>query len=148
MSVKELDDWTQDSVWYNVEDILKAAGIAIGKHTRRYVKSLIRDLCAEAGVTRESIGIIAAARCTMYVDGTWKSVTFDKVDELAREGTDIIFMEKLDTVRSVGKHLHKYGLALVNSQGHLVEYGKDLSKQLMSPAPTWEYSQMMTNMDI
>jgi predicted flap endonuclease-1-like 5' DNA nuclease len=123
---REQDEWTQDSVWYNVEDILKELGIRIGKGTRRYVKRLIRELCAEAGVTHESIGIIAAPRCTMYFDGKWESVTFEKVDELAGRGTDIIFIEKLDIVRVVGKFASVYGVALVNSEGHLVEYGKDL----------------------
>jgi hypothetical protein len=128
MSVKELDDWTQDSAWYGFEDRLKELGIAIKKGTRKYVKRLIRELCEEAGVTRESLGIIAAPRCTMYFDGRWTSVTFEKIEELAGMGTDIVFIEKLDIVRVLGKYASGYGVALVNSEGHLVEYGKDLIK--------------------
>lgn len=126
MTTLARDEWTQDSVWYNVENKLKAAGISISAGTRKYVKTLIRSLCAEAGVTRESIGIIAAPRCTMYFDGEPISVGFERIDELAQMGTDIVFIEKLDTVKVLSKYASEWGVALVNSQGHLVEYGKDL----------------------
>jgi predicted flap endonuclease-1-like 5' DNA nuclease len=126
MSVREQDEWTQDSAWYGFEPKLKELSIRIGKGTRKYVKTLIRELCREAGVTRESLGIIAAPRCTMYFDGQWTSVTFEKIEELAGMGTDIVFIEKLDIVRVLGKYASAYGVALVNSQGHLAEYGKDL----------------------
>lgn len=127
MSVKELDEWTQDSVWYAVEPILKQLKIRITKKTTRaYVKQLIRVLAEEAGVTRESIGIIAAPRCTMFFNNIWTSVTFEKIDELSEKGTDIVFIEKLDTVKVLGKYASPVGVSLVNSQGHLAEYGKDL----------------------
>lgn len=126
MSVKRLDEWTQDSVWYAVENTLIELGIKITKNTRQYVKRLIRELCKEAGITRESIGIIAAPRCTMFFDGVWTSVSFEKIDELAGVGTDSVFIEKLDTVKVLGKYASVYGIALVNSQGHLADYGKDL----------------------
>jgi predicted flap endonuclease-1-like 5' DNA nuclease len=124
MSATGRENWTQDSAWYNFQRlVLKPLGLTC---TRDYIKKLIRILCEEAGIERESIGIIAAARCTMFVDGQWRSVSFDKVDSLAAEGTDIIFMEKLDSVRVIGEHGHRYGVVFVNSQGHLAEYGKDL----------------------
>ncbi|HEY9387421.1 MAG TPA: helix-hairpin-helix domain-containing protein [Nitrososphaeraceae archaeon] len=125
MSVKERENWTQDSAWYNFQRlVLKPLGLTC---TRDYIKKLIRELCTEANVERESIGIIAAARCTMFdADGNWRSVAFDQINSLAQEGTDIIFMEKLDSVRVIGEHGHRYGVAFVNSQGHLAEYGKDL----------------------
>jgi hypothetical protein len=64
MSVKERENWTQDSAWYNFQRlVLKPLGLTC---TRDYIKKLIRELCTEANVERESIGIIAAARCTMF----------------------------------------------------------------------------------
>jgi hypothetical protein len=126
MTTRELPDWTQESVWYAVEDTLKAAGIKIGKNTRKYVKKLIKILCSEAGVTRESLGIIAAARCSMFFKGVWTDVGFEDIEELAEKGTDIVFIEKEDIVKVLGKYASKYGVALVNTQGHLAEYGKDL----------------------
>jgi predicted flap endonuclease-1-like 5' DNA nuclease len=126
MSVREQDEWTQDSAWYNFEGVLKELKIKYTGKTRKYVKKLIRILCEEAGVTREELGIIAAPRCTMYFDNESISVGFDKIEELAQKGTDIVFIEKLDIVRVLSKYASAYGVALVNSQGHLAEYGKDL----------------------
>jgi hypothetical protein len=60
--------------------------------------------------------------------GVWTGVSFDAVNSLATKGTDIVFVEKLDLVRVFGKYADKFGIALVNSHGHLVEYAKDLTK--------------------
>ena len=60
------DRWTQDSVWYNFQPVLQKHGITV---TRETVKRLIRVVCAKLGVSRESLGIFAAARATMYFDG-------------------------------------------------------------------------------
>jgi hypothetical protein len=64
----------------------------------------------------------------MYYNGVWTGVSFDAVNSLATKGTDIVFVEKLDLVRVFGKYADKFGIALVNSHGHLVEYAKDLTK--------------------
>ena len=64
----------------------------------------------------------------MYFDGNWTGVSFDAVNALANNGTDIVFIEKLDMVRVLGKYADKYGIALVNSHGHLSDYAQDLAK--------------------
>jgi hypothetical protein len=93
-----------------------------------YFKVLIKVVCEKLGVSREQLGIVAAPWATMYYNGVWTGVSFDAINSLATKGTDIIFIEKLDLVRVFGKYADKFGLALVNSHGHLVEYAKDLSK--------------------
>jgi hypothetical protein len=123
----EKDEWTQDSVWYNALPIFEKYSIKLP--TRKYLKSLIRKVCNKLGVTREEIGIVAAPWAIMYYKGEWKMVSFDAVNSLAENGTDIIFIEKLDMVRVHGKDADKYGIALVNSHGHLVEYAEDLAKK-------------------
>jgi|SRR5215216_3600370 len=120
-----IDEWTQDSVWYNALPIFEKYGMKLP--TRRYFKELIKVVCEKLGVTREQLGILAAPWATMYYNGSWIGVSFDAVDSLAGNGTDIIFIEKLDLVRVLGKYADKYGLALVNSHGHLVEYAKGLA---------------------
>ena len=99
MTTANADEWTQDSVWYAVEDDLRKGGIIIGKRTRNWVKRLIRILCADAGVTRESLGIIATPKMHDVFNNNWESVSFDKIEELAGRGTDIVFIEKLDIVK-------------------------------------------------
>jgi Protein of unknown function C-terminus (DUF2399) len=118
-----VDRWTQSSVWYLFIPIMEKYGI---KATRKYVTRLIKGLCEELDVTREVIGIIASPRAVMYFDGIWTSVSFDNVSSLASQGTDVIFIEKLDVVEVLTDYADKYGIALVNTIGHLTEYGKDL----------------------
>ena len=121
-----LTDQTQDSTWYNALPVFEKYGVKLP--SRKYFKVLIKVVCEKLGVTREQLGIVAAPWATMYYNGIWTGVSFDAVNSLATKGTDIIFIEKLDLVRVFGKYADKYGIALVNSHGHLVEYAKDLTK--------------------
>ena len=127
MTAKEIDDWTQDSPWYNSLPVFEKYGLKLP--TRKHYKSLIRPVCKELGVTREQIGIVAAPWAIMYYKGEWKGVSFEDVKSLAENGTDIIFIEKLDQVRVHGKHADQYGIALVNSHGHLSDYAADLAEK-------------------
>ena len=122
-----LDDWTQDSVWYNTLAVFEKYGIKLP--TRKYFKGLIRKVCNKLGVSREQIRIVAAPWAIMYYRGDWTGVSFDAVSSLAEKGTDIIFIEKLDMVKVFGKYADQYGIALVNSHGHLVEYAEDLAEK-------------------
>ena len=121
-----LDEQTQDSTWYNALPVFEKYGVRLP--SRKYFKGLIKVVSEKLGVTREQLGIVAAPWATMYYNGIWTGVSFDAVNSLATKGTDIIFIEKLDLVRVFGKYADKFGLALVNSHGHLVEYAKDLTK--------------------
>jgi hypothetical protein len=121
-----IEPWTQDSAWYNTLPVFEKYGIKLP--SRRYFKVLIKVVCEKLGVTREQLGIVAAPWATMYYNGIWTGVSFDAVNSLATKGTDIIFIEKLDLVRVFAKYADRFGLALVNSHGHLVEYAKDLAK--------------------
>ena len=84
------DEWTQDSAWYNALPIFEKYGIKLP--SRKYFKSLIKAACEKLGVTREQLGIVAAPWATMYFDGNWTGVSFDAVNALANNGTDIVFI--------------------------------------------------------
>jgi len=99
------------------------------KPSREWVKKLIKKACDDLHVTRESLNIFAGARAVMYFQGNWSSVKFDDVKSLARNGTDILFIEKMGIVEIFTEHADKYGIAIVNTQGLLTEYGKDLMKE-------------------
>jgi hypothetical protein len=88
----------------------------------------IRKVCDEMGVKRENIGIMAGAYSSMFYRAKWSAVNFADIGALARIGTDIIFIEKQDIVQSLGPYASKFGVALVNTKGHLSEYAKDLSE--------------------
>lgn len=98
------------------------------KVTREYVKRLVKELCEAAGVTREYLGIFAGVRAELYFNGNWTSVSFDSIKRLAEKGTDIVFVEKEGIPEVLTDWADKYGIAMVNTRGHLTEYGKDLMK--------------------
>jgi len=100
------------------------------KASRGWIKKLIIKVCQKLGVTRESLGIFAGARATMYFNGTWSNVRFDAIGALAEKGTDILFIEKMPIVEVLTEHADKYGVALVNTIGNLTEYGKDLMRAI------------------
>ena len=134
-----LDEWTQDSVWYNALPIFEKWNVNLP--TRKHLKSLIRGVCKKLGVTRERIGIVAAPWATMYYRGQWLSVSFETLGWLAERGTDMIFIEKLDIVKVEGKYADKWGIALVNSRGHLSEYTEDLATQRKPQVPMSRFLQ-------
>lgn len=117
---------TTNSVWYLslpwMEKFLKKIP------TRSYFQQVIRSYCESKGITRLSLGLVAGARASMYFDGEWRSVSFDKITELAQDGTDILFIEKADICEVLTLFAKKYGVALVNTIGFLTEYGRELMK--------------------
>ncbi len=120
-----MDKWTLNTVWYLFLPIMEKFGIKV---TRGYVKRLVKQLCEAAGVTRESLRIFAGVRAELYFNGNWTSVSFDSVKRLAEKGTDIVFVEKEGIPEVLTDWADKYGIAMVNTRGHLTEYGKDLMK--------------------
>lgn len=119
-----VNESTQDSVWYNCLPIMERMNIKV---TREHFKKVIKRVCDKLGITREQLGIVAAPWATMYYNGSWPNVSFEAINSLAQNGTDIIFFEKLDIVRVLGKYADIYGIAFVNSRGHLSDYAKDLA---------------------
>ncbi|MDQ3967067.1 MAG: hypothetical protein M3275_01580 [Thermoproteota archaeon] len=121
---------TQQSLWYNSLSLINkyvSEGILKKPKNRDNFLDQIRVVCDDNRVTRESVGIVAAAYSTMYYNGKWSAVNFADINTLARNGTDIVFIEKEDIVQSLGQYASRYGVALVNSKGQLSQYAKDLS---------------------
>ena len=81
----------------------------------------------------------------MYFQGNWSSVKFDDVKSLAQKGTDILFIEKMGIVEIFTEHADKYDMTIVNTQGLLTEYGKDLMRH-KDKVDMWQYYQTMTIM--
>ena len=122
----KLQKWTMSTVWYLFQPIMEKFGTEVNRET---ITGYIRDLCKAVGVTRESLGIFAGARAELYFDGVWSSVSFGKKGKLAEKGTDIVCIEKQGVPEVLTEWADKYGIALLNSRGHLTEYGKDLMEE-------------------
>jgi len=118
---------TLDGVWYRLLSVFEQNRMK--RPSREWVKKLIKKACDDFHVTRESLNIFAGARAVMYFQGNWSSVKFDDVKSLVRNGTDILFIEKMGIVEIFTEHADKYGTAIVNTQGLLTEYDKDLMKE-------------------
>jgi hypothetical protein len=114
-----------DTIWYLLLPIMEKYNINV---TRKHFKILLKKICDKFGKKRSEIGVITGARAEMYFDGRWRSVSFDAIGELAQMGTDIIFIEKEGIIDELKEHADKYGIAMVNSRGYLVEYAHDLIK--------------------
>jgi 5S rRNA maturation endonuclease (ribonuclease M5) len=123
MATIEYRKRTQDSIWYNLLPAMEKNNIKV---QREWIKTLIRKVCNKLGITRESIGIMAGARATMFFNGRWSSVKFEDIQDLAKLGTDIVVIEKMDIVEVLSEHASKYGVALLNTSGYFTEYGVDL----------------------
>src|SRR5918994_4451616 len=124
--MSRLQKWTMSTVWYLFQPVMEKFGIEVNRDT---ITGYIPDLCKAAGVTRESLGIFAGARAELYFDGVWSSVSFGKIGKLAEKGTDIVCIEKQGVPEVLTEWADKYGIALLNSRGHLTEYGKDLMEE-------------------
>jgi hypothetical protein len=119
---------TQDSVWYDALPLFDKHRVRHSNKSRPGFKNEIRELCKKHNVYREEIGIIAAPWGSMYYKGIWSDISYHTVKQLAKYGTDIIFIEKRDIVQQFSKYANKLGIALINTHGHLSESAKELAK--------------------
>jgi hypothetical protein len=76
-----------DTIWYLLLPVMERLNIDV---SRKYFKTLLKNICDKFGKKRSDIGIITGARAEMYFDGRWESVSFDAIDELAQKGTETI----------------------------------------------------------
>lgn len=90
--------------------------------SRDTVKKAINRVCRKAGVTREALNIIAGSRAEIYFAGEWHSVGWDSIRALAQEGVDHVCIEKDGVCEILTDWADVYGIALVNTRGHLTEY--------------------------
>ena len=81
---------------------------------------------------REQLGIFASPRATMYVNESWHNVDINEIPSLAKNGTDVVFIEKRGVVEIVKYIGDIYGIAFVNTQGHFAEYPKDLIREIIA----------------
>jgi hypothetical protein len=130
------DRTSQSDTYYTIRqtlfpknDVVETPG------TRKYITARINAECkalfkrhGQAGKRREDLGITAGHRAELYYMGNNQNISLDNVKSLAKYGTDAIFIEKEDGVILLDEPANIYGLALINTHGHMMEYGKDFVK--------------------
>ena len=132
-SLKVTDRITQSTVWYRIRPIMVENNFQPRKTwgiTRETLQNEINEICRELwpdeDILREDLGIIASARATMYYSGMSYPVSIDNVKNLAENGVVVIVIEKEGIADVLTTFADKYGVALVHTKGHFVEYCKDL----------------------
>lgn len=132
-SLKDTDRITQSTVWYRIRPTMiennfkprKTWGIT-RETLQNEINNTCRELWPDENILREGLGIIASARATMYYKGMSYPVSIDNVKELSENGIVVIVIEKEGIADVVTSFADKYGVALVHTKGHFVEYCKDL----------------------
>ena len=125
--------WDQSDVFYNTRKMLDAKGYDVSelskgpKREKAYV--YIKTYCDKLGIKRHSIGIFPADRAVMAYQGKTYSIGYENHKDLARNGVDIICVEKEGIVEKLAPFTKNVGIALIQSQGFVVEYGEMLLQE-------------------
>ena len=135
MLINETNRWTQSTVFYRLRPILIDNGYTEIEKKRKYITGLIKGVCEEIGeedrgqgYKRHELGIIAAERAQLYSDGKSFGVSYDRLKDLVKKGTDLIVIEKEGIADVLMDFANKRGIAILNSRGFLTEYASELSE--------------------
>jgi hypothetical protein len=130
--------WDHSDVFYAIRTHLNQLGwdtsvytdtVSGGSKRRKELYSMIQDVCENyLGVKRHQIGICPADRATMSFNGKYYTVDFDGICKLMHMGTDIIVVEKFGTVVKMVPFTKDNGIAFIESQGFVSEYGIALAR--------------------
>jgi len=115
-------------IFYTMRTMLYRQGYDVSSldkgETRKEHYSYIKDYCEHTlKIKRHQIGIFAADRAVMAFQGKTYSVSYENCRDLARKGVDIICIEKEGIVEKLSPFTEGVGIALVQSQGFISEYG-------------------------
>jgi DNA topoisomerase VI subunit B len=130
--IEEDEILPQQALWYKLRLQLANSSPQILEDAEKMHK--MRDdfptqVVAEAkklGRTREELGIYAAARAEQYFRNQVNSVSWRAVDDLAKLGSDVIFIEKEGIAEALAPFAARRGIALINSRGYASHYARRL----------------------
>ena len=130
--------WDSSDVFYTIRTHLNQQGwntsvytdaASGGSKRRKGLYSMIQDVCENNfRVKRHQIGIYPADRATMASNGKYYTVDYDSISNLMWRGTDIIVVEKFGTVVKMVPFTQSNGIAFIESQGFVSEYGIALAR--------------------
>ena len=80
------------------------------------------------GVKRHQIGIYPEDRAVLAYGGVMYAASFDNLENLMYRGTDVICVEKQGTVIKMMPFTRNNGVAFIQSQGFISEYGIALAR--------------------
>ena len=126
----------QSDIFYPMRKMLHSKGYnveSLGEGERRQkLYSYIKEYCEKMGLKRHDIGIFPADRAVMAYQGETYSVSFENYKQLAHLGVDVVCIEKEGIVEKLAPFAEGAGIALVQSQGFVSEYGIMLAQEAKS----------------
>jgi hypothetical protein len=149
-SLIQTNPWPTTKAYYNLRKALDHLGYDIDeryplnhKHhpgeiilaeRRPYIQgAMLTDICEEVlGKKRHELGIFVDERSQFVYRGISNSVGFYDIDELTRQGTDIILCEKAYAVKTLSPLARPYSIALLECGGNFVEYARILCKKAVA----------------
>jgi hypothetical protein len=100
-----------------------------GASRRKELYEMIRTVCEKTyGVKRHQIGIYPEDRAVMAYGGVMYAASFDNLENLMYRGTDVTCVEKQGTVIKMMPFTRNNGVAFIQSQGFISEYGIALAR--------------------
>jgi hypothetical protein len=123
------EPWNLSDIFYKLRTKMGQMGHNTGEITskRNEIHSEVKDYCDKLGIKRHEIGIFPADRAILAFKGKFYSVGYEDIDELAENGPDIICVEKMGIIKKIMPYLDKFGVAFLQSQGFMAEYGQMLA---------------------
>lgn len=136
-SLLETERWDHSDAFYAGRTHLNKLGwdtsvyndnIAGGADRRKAFYGKIKPVCEDHfGVKRHQIGIYPEDRAVMAFNGRAYSVGFDELRTLMGYGTDVLVVEKQGTIIKMVPFTRNIGIAFIQSQGFVSEYGTALA---------------------
>jgi hypothetical protein len=125
--------WDQSDIFYPMRTMLYRKGYDVSSLSEEEVRgklySYIKEYCEKLGIKRHEIGIFAADRAVVAYGGQLYSISFENYKQLAQLGCDVVCIEKESTVEKWATFTEEVGIALVQSQGFVSEYGVMLTQE-------------------
>jgi hypothetical protein len=130
--LKEIDRWDLSDCFYNTRKQLDAMGYDVTKlkDKRGDIHGHVKAWCDRRNLKRHQIGIFAADRAVMAFAGQLYSISFENYKDLAYVGVDIVLVEKEGTVVKLVPFTTELGIAFVQSEGFVSEYGQMLADEV------------------
>jgi hypothetical protein len=130
--------WDHSDVFYAARTWLNKHGwdtsvyndnVAGGSNRRKELYDMIKPVCEDYfHVKRHQIGIYPEDRAVLAYNGVMYAASFDNLQRLMYSGTDVIPVEKQGTVIKMMPFTVNTGVAFIQSQGFISEYGIALAR--------------------
>jgi hypothetical protein len=140
-----IERWDHSDVFYEVRTRLSQQGYDVSVYgnadRRKDFYALIKPVCEDDfKVKRHSIGIFPKDRAIMACHGNIYAVNFNNLRMLMSSGTDVIVVEKEGTVIKMLPFTKSNGIAFIQAEGFVTEYGIALARIAMHGNECQDYT--------